>query len=309
MHNRVGVEARYRGTVRTTFDAEPTAVGASSHKWSIRLLPDVTRRVLVALAVAWMVVVAGCGGAGTATEHGTDEVASATGTPTATSTPTPTPSLSAVDPPSGLTRDGVTDVEALFLAHKTSLSDTAATVSIAFRLSVNGSGRDVSLLGEYTPDTDRGWMQVTFPDGVGTYYTEGDTTYERVERDGQTTYGTTDQVSAVPQEPRFGADIRIREAIEAGSWEATGVVVNDGTTLLRYEATEVTLPDSVTADTGNTVETRGELLVSEDGMIHHVSIYTKVESSDGTVVYEIDVSLSDLGSTTVEEPDWIDRAE
>lgn len=273
------------------------------------------RRVLAAVAVAALVLLAGCGGADqTATESpgmgGESPEGTAEGTPTASATSTPTPSdpFAGVSMAPGTTEDGVTNASELLAAHASALDGRSVTVDMDFTLEVNGSGQNVSFRGKVTPDDDRGWMRIDLQDGTGTYYTESGTTYQKVVQNGETSYGTTTSVSAIPTKPRFGADIRIRSAITAANWTATGVVERDGEQLIRYEATDVDLPDSVNVSGDTTTETSGTLLVGEDGAVHYVAVHTRVESSDETVVYSIEVDLTDVGSTTVERPDWVDEA-
>lgn len=262
-----------------------------------------TRRALVAIAVALLVVLAGCGGTAEPTADTSTGTAETTG-----ASPTQTVGLDDVALPAGVSESGVTDADALTSAHADALSGTSVTVSMDFRLEVNGTGQNVSFRGEVTPDTDTGWMQVTLQDGVGTYYTDGGTTYRKVEQNGETTFGTTEQVSALPVEPRFGADARIGDALRAANWTATGVVERNGTRLIRLEASDVSLPDSVDVANATDVDSSGVLLVDADGVVHHVSVRTHVTSDEKTVVYEIEVTLSDVGSTTIQRPDWVDEA-
>jgi uncharacterized protein YceK len=233
----------------------------------------------VAVFLAALVLLAGCG---TSVEHSTPgEDPSATPTPTTAGSPTATagPGLDDVTLPAGVSEDGVTDTGALLSAHAGALEGKSAKGKMDFRLEVNDSGQNVSFLGKVTPGTDTGWMRVDLQDGVATYYTEGDTTYERVARDGQVAYRTNDAVSAIPSKPRFGADIRIRDALEAANWTATGVTVRGGERLVRFEATDVSLPDSVDLSGDSTVESGGVLLVDQDGVVRYVSVYSRVDSA------------------------------
>ncbi|MEF8830398.1 MAG: hypothetical protein V5A23_02540 [Halobacteriales archaeon] len=262
-----------------------------------------TRRVLVTVAVALLVLLAGCGGTAEPTADSPAETTSPDGP-----SPTPTVGLDDVKLPTGVSESGVTDADALVSAHADALSGESATVAMDFRLEVNGSGQNVSFRGKVTPDADAGWIQVTLQDGVGTYYTEAGTTYQRVESGGETTYGTTDEVSAIPAEPRFGADARIGDAVRAANWTATGVVERNGTRLIRMEATHVSVPDSVDVANASAVESSGVLLVDTEGVVHHVSVHTRVTADEKTVVYEIEVTVTDVGATTIQRPDWVDEA-
>jgi len=262
-------------------------------------------RARLSLFVALSVLLAGCFG-GSATGTASPDGVATTATPTPSPTETPV-RFGGEAPPPGVDGSGVTDVDALLSAHADALADRSATVSISFRLTVDGSGRNVSLAGKTLPGADRGWLQVRFADGVGTYYTEDGTTYARERVNGTTNYGTTTDVSAVPERPRFGADERVRSAIEAAEWEPVGTVERDGRTLFEFRATEVD-PPNVDTSGDTAVGSSGRLLVDGQGVVHLVAVSTTVENDRGTVEYGITVRLTDVGTTTVEEPDWIDRA-
>jgi len=264
------------------------------------------RRTLATLALVCAVALAGCGGGGTATPTPTEAGPS---TPTDRGTPTasPTPSAAALGLPPGVTEDGVTDVDALVAAHAAALEGRSATVAVDVLLTVNGTGQNVSFVGEVTPGDDRGLLRVTTADGRATYYTEGDTTYRRPEQDGQTRYDTTDDVSAVPEQPRFGADARVGDALRAANWTVDGVVYRDGEPLVRLAATDVETPDGVDTANGTTVASDGYALVTPDGVVRHVEVRTTVRGADGTVEYGVAVDVSAVGATSTDRPDWVDR--
>jgi hypothetical protein len=159
-----------------------------------------------------------------------------------------------------------------------------------------------------TPDEDRGWMHVNVTNGEGTFYTEGNMTYQRVVTNGSASYGTTDGVSAVPDRPQFGADERIEDALASANWTHDGSVTRDGERLTRFVATDVDLPEGADVD-GGTAETSGELLIAADGSIRHVDVHASVDSAEGAVQYSLSVSVSDVGSTAIERPDWVDQAD
>ena len=257
------------------------------------------RERVAVLVIGLAVVLAGC--QFIPVDDGTDDGA----TPTAE--PGETPAVADAAMPPGIDDSGVTDADALLSAHAAALEGESTTVGIDFQLTIDGEGDRAALEGKTDPGSDRGWMRVDLREGVGEYYTEGETTYEKVTADGTTRYTTTDDVSAIPDQPRFGADERIGDAIDAGNWTATGVTEHDGTDLIRFEAVEIEVP--VVDDPDATVEASGELLVDEYGVVHHAEIYTEVEADGETVEYGIEVTLSEIGSTTVEEPDWTEHAQ
>lgn len=260
------------------------------------------RRAAIACLLALTVALAGCqfGGSGTDVRGLPD---GDTETPTATATPDP---FDGASPPPGVSEGDVTDVDVLLDAHTSALEGTSSTVDVSFHLTVDGTGQNVSIRGKSVPGNDRGWMEIELQDGVGTYYTEDGTTHYREIVNESVRYGTTDDVSAIPERPRFGADERIRTAVESAEWAPVGTSKHDGRTLVEFRATAVDPPDVNTS--GNaTVSSEGRLVVDTDGVVHHVTVSTTVENERGTVRYGLSVALSEVGSTTVDRPEWFDQ--
>lgn len=261
---------------------------------------------LITLVVAILVATAGCG---SGVDEPNGDAEQPTDSPVTTPSATATPSLATVELPDGVSESGLTDRDSLLSAHRSALNATNATVRIHFQLEVNGSGQNTTFLGKVTPGDDKGWMRISLSDGTGEYYTEGETTYAKVTQNGQTKYDTTDQVSALPSRDRFGADLRIGDALRAANWTTDGVVQRNGTTLIRLVASNVTVPDSVNTTQDATVESNGVLLVDQSGVIHHISVYSRVESANSTVIYQLSVSMWNVGNTTITRPEWVDRAD
>jgi hypothetical protein len=259
------------------------------------------RTAAIATLLAVSVMLAGCGflgGQQTDVEETPDE---------ATPTATPAPFGGAETPP-GVGTDGVTDVDDLVAAHSAELNGTPLTVAFNSTLVVNGERQSSAFEAKVLPDQQRGWLRAEFADGEGIYYTAGGTTYFREIVNGSVDYGTTDGVSAVPERPRFGLDDQVRTALRSADWEPVGTVERDGETLLEFRATNVDPPDVDTS--GNTtVRSGGRLLVDQRGVVHHVSVSTTVENDRGTVRYVLEVETTDVGSTTVDEPSWLDNAD
>lgn len=260
------------------------------------------RTVAIASLLALSVMLAGCGFLG----GQQTEVAE---TPDEEVTPTPTPHpFEGAETPPGVDRNGVTDVDALVAAHGDELNGTPVTLSFNSTLIVDGERQSSVFEAKVRPGERRGWLRAQFSDGEGTYYTADGTTYFKEIVNGSVNYGTTDSVSAVPQRPRFGLDEQVRTAIKAGEWEPVGLVERDGRTLLEFRATQVD-PPNVNTSGNTTVTSDGRLLVDQRGVVHLVSVSTTVENDRGRVRYVLEVQTTDVGSTTIEEPSWLDNAD
>lgn len=256
----------------------------------------------MAVLLALSVVLAGCGLLGQETDVEGPPPGESTGATATTAGP-----FGGEELPPGVTTDGVSDVDALMAAHGAALNGSSVTLELDYQLTVNDTLENTSFRAKVLPDGDRGWLRVTLQDGTGTYYTGDGQTYFREVVNGSVNYGTTDQVSALPQRPRFGIDNWVRRAVQAGEWEPVGTVERDGETLFEFEATSVDPPD-VNTSNNTTVGSDGRLLVDRQGVVRSVSVSTTVENERGTVRYGLAVSVDEVGTTTIEEPSWLDNA-
>jgi hypothetical protein len=93
-------------------------------------------------------------------------------------------------------------------------------------------------------------------------------------------------------------------------WQDNGTETVDGVTTTRYTLAGLS---NVTAFTGNTTATitdmSGTLLVDDDDVVRRTAISYTAETRRGTTTVQFRFDLVDVGSTTVEEPDWTSRAE
>ncbi|MFC6757030.1 hypothetical protein ACFQER_10530 [Halomicroarcula sp. GCM10025894] len=60
---------------------------------------------------------------------------------------------------------------------------------------------------------------------------------------------------------------------------------------------------------GTLTDISGTLSVDDDDVIRQVSLTREVESRTGTSTLQSQLALSEIGSTTVEEPEWTSEAE
>lgn len=98
------------------------------------------------------------------------------------------------------------------------------------------------------------------------------------------------------------------------SFEETGTVTRDDETLLRYNATEVDDREAFfyttefsTIDSVESVDST--LLIDEEGIIRSFNVTVTYTFADQTRNGTISYRVTDIDSTTVEEPDWLDAAE
>ncbi|WP_135536199.1 DUF7537 family lipoprotein [Halostella pelagica] len=135
-------------------------------------------------------------------------------------------------------------------------------------------------------------------------YMADNVTYEKVVPEGgETRYETTQNAETA------SASVNT-DNIDAFEWEQRGTETHEGVGVTRYEATGVAnysaLPTDASED--NISDLSATLLVTEDGVMYEYTVdYTR--ESDSTQELSLRYATRDIGSTTVEEPDWLDEAQ
>lgn len=184
--------------------------------------------------------------------------------------------------------------------------------SYTLESNVSLTGEDSSLVqnasGQVDLENDRQYV-VQFASLFGNQtiyrYTADNTTYQRVEPEsGETQYDTTQggQITS----PAINTD-----NVDAFEWEQQGTETHEGVDVTRYEATGVANYSALPTDAGegNVSDFSATLLVSADGVMHEYNVGYTQESSGSTQQVSLRYAASDVGSTTVEEPGWLDEAQ
>jgi hypothetical protein len=154
--------------------------------------------------------------------------------------------------------------------------------------------------------------------GNGTYYSNGSTEYVLLE-DNHTTVRKLSPVSVFNESSDrylwggwFNNDSGTQLAFAAidATYQREGVETFQGVPVMRYEATGVNaLPDWVGENASSYFEEfSATLLLDEDGVIRHYE-YEFVWIDYHTRRITHSYTLSDVGSTDVEKPDWAANAE
>lgn len=144
-------------------------------------------------------------------------------------------------------------------------------------------------------------------------YHEDGVTYEKSEMDivGET-YNTSEEPFSSFEANRSSVST-LDGILENVTVENAGTVTRDDETLYRYNATEVDEVDPLVSTVQPTdidaVESfDGTLLVDEEGLIRQFWSTTTYTEHGETRNATIDVRFTDLDSTTVEEPGWVETA-
>lgn len=145
-------------------------------------------------------------------------------------------------------------------------------------------------------------------------YQDGNTTYEKTETPlFGTVYNTTDESFST----FLGNETNNTDKAELFSnanFEEGGTVTRNDETLYRYNATEVDDPEefinlSESSEADSVESFNATLLVDEEGIMRSLTIDMTTTTLGETQEISAEIRITDLDSTTVEEPDWLEEAE
>ncbi len=141
-------------------------------------------------------------------------------------------------------------------------------------------------------------------------YTDGTTSYRQQTAQGETSY---DQQDGEPQS--FGGIQPVNTTafaqnytgiVDGFSWEQSGSSEVGDVAVTEYSLTGE--PDKETLNLGEnaTIEdSSGTLSVDSDGVVRQADIAYTVTTEQGTTSIDATTTLSNVGSTTIEEPGWL----
>lgn len=175
---------------------------------------------------------------------------------------------------------------------------------IAFESTVSQGGQTISNRRNYNYDGDRALVTDELNGGVSTRYVdfEEETSYSETVFNGNTTYASNPVVDDTP----FTATNYLTQRIGVFETEFVNTTTIDGTEVATYEF--VGLKDDATIDESN-FSVDGTMAITEDGYAKEVQV--TVESTAGPAAGDSatqSLSVDDVDSTTVEEPDWLGEA-
>lgn len=273
-----------------------------------------TRRLASSIALALLVVLAGCSGlpgSGTPTDGGTTPTSTATtDTPTPTPTATQSPSPETVAP--GLTESGVVDAWALAREHKTTLRSVSRTVQVE-RTVTAADGTTLARVettvdrsGPLVPGTYRRTVSGSAPGSVGepttdlAVWTNGTATVTKTGSGDAATYTNSSGRASV-----FGSDGTRWQTLFL-LFTGTNVTVTDertrnGVSAYRVESTGQPSGDSRFASYANVSLTA---VVSEDGIVRRYELSYDRSIDGRQVTVTESVRFTDLTSTEVTKPGW-----
>lgn len=273
------------------------------------------KRLLATVLVTALVALAGCAG-GPLGGAGTDS-----GGPTASdgeALESETATVRSFAYPAGATPSGIENVTTLLDAHEAALSGSSVTLSGTTGFSAGGSQNSATAGIEYTIEHEAASNE-TLTRVVGgsgdtftSYLTAGTAAY-RVDGSDGVEYASAEAAVDAPYAetaPRnFTGRGLLRTILGSGEYNATDVVTRDGTELVRYDLETVASTPAGKLNIGRDTQVEGTLFVDSDGIVHEASLTATSGSDRGfSFGYEARATFSEIGSTTVEEPAWLDDA-
>ena len=287
------------------------------------------KRIGLVVVVSLLVATAGCsgltGGDGAGTAD-TEETTTGPETETPAGDGTPTPDEGQTQPPGNDNENGTAGADL-----------DGATLAVVSAGAIEGSGSytvetsrtlTVRQGGQVRKSTLDGTFRIDFEAGQGlreqtqsrngqersvTVYTDGNGSYRKQEAGDEVSYDFQQSGSAGDIDPVnvTGFTQNFTGIVDGFAWETAGTAEVDGATVTEYTLTGVADTGTLNLPTDATVDNAtGTLLVDGDGVIREAAVSYDVHASDGsTTTLEATISFSDIGSTTVTEPDWLSEAQ
>lgn len=212
--------------------------------------------------------------------------------------------------PPGITSDGVADTSALIDAHTEALQSTSFTVKSTrtmrspdpeFTVTTNRTWR----LNGSTPVRGRSVQTISAPDTAPEQYRAGPNRIEAY-RNGSTAVErvTTPNGSSIRHVDLLNSSVRLNPALHrptineltTGTNVSVDPVSQNGTTLYRVSAD--------LADTGLRSNASLTLVVTPEGVVRELRTARTVRYRSGPRRITQRVRISDIGTTTVERPQW-----
>lgn len=244
------------------------------------------KRIVASVLVAALLALAGCVG----------------------SLPGTGPTLDDVEYPNGVS-DGGVNATALVDAHEAGLENRSFTLEMTLTGASENESQSYAVRNAVSADRSRMLAHTNTSTGTTDVYFTADRVYQRSVLDGRTSYDVRERTSRAPQAapgPLTGVRF-LRQYLSTANFTPTGVTVDDGTTLIVLTADTASL---VNNSMTNVTRFDARVLVDERGVVHRATLDYAAVSADGeTISGSTTLRVTDIGETTVTEPDWLDEAE
>lgn len=255
------------------------------------------RHILVAVVFSVLVLTAGCSG-----------ILQGEDTSPATSDDSATPDAEFEEYPTGFSDDGITDAEAAVGAHKSAtLARSSWTVSYTTVAESDERTQTVTQSRQVNHADSTELETVNSSFGTQEFYTVGSEGWSRQTANNETRYTTIQQGynSSDAVQARM-----LTEFLGNVTYTQADVAEREGMSYATYTATDIPEGSTFAGTNESSLENlSSQVVVAEDGRITEFSFSaTAVSKDQPDSDVTIELRFSEYGTTTVEEPDWLDEA-
>ncbi len=227
------------------------------------------------------------------------------------------PFSSDVSPPNGFNESGITDAETAADQHMAALSKHDNYTQTMNFTSTESEGK-INLSVQVDEANERANMDGRI-EGEGEellsveLYQDENMTYEKTDMPlFGTVYNTSEEPFSSFRENQTN-DTDMDQWLANSSFEEGDTVTRDDETLYRYNATDVDEPDAFTntsgVSNGSIDSFNATLLVDEEGIVRSFEFDIAYTADGETEETMGELRVTDVDSTTVNEPDWLEEAE
>lgn len=258
------------------------------------------RKQIAAIAVAALLVFAGCsagGDGGATTAPGTDAPTDGTTTESGSDGGAPV-------------YESPLDATTVAQNHDTVLRD-AGTFTLVSTSNQSQGGQSLGVTSSVAANVDSGevYSEQNANDRVVEVYSYGNgTAYQRLElSSGETQY-------TVPPQPPNASQIaggQLQSFVSAFALDHAGSETVDGASTDVYEASgveDVNESAFPQLDVENVSSADASVYVTEDGLVKQFGYSLTVATENGEATIAVQQQYTEVGSTTVEQPPWLDEA-
>lgn len=207
--------------------------------------------------------------------------------------------LQGFDYPTGASESGFEDVETLVNTHQQNLQNDSFTVAIENRA---GGEQTASLTYEYDPEQALSVRTEDLNNG-NNEIVEDYVNQQLVIAQGVGTENVTYNREFLQQSLPYTARFEITNFLQAANYTAVDVVQNNGEDVVVYEI------DSLTQQTQQQVDSvSGEVRLSESGQFTLIDLNVTTTAQGQEITENQRIEFTDVGSTSVEEPEWLGTA-
>ncbi|PSQ46172.1 hypothetical protein BRD15_09790 [Halobacteriales archaeon SW_6_65_15] len=175
-------------------------------------------------------------------------------------------------------------------------------------------GRSTVVVTHYERDGNRSLLRTNATGGETAIYHGETVSMMKTVRDGEASYlllgnSTDDNVETnVTTDPASAFVVELAK-LQLMPYEEVGTVTRNGTTMTKYEATGPGYYASDELAGESSVESyTSTVLIDEDGLVRLFHQEVVVERGGETVIEETTLRFEDVGTTTVTEPEWVENA-